>query len=294
VNEDVLIKVIVPVSMFAIMFSMGLTLTRKDFQRIFIFPKAIFIGLIVQLLVSPALGFMLAYAFDLPVMMAVGLVAVAACPGGSTSNVIAHIGKGDTALSITLTATATLATLFTLPIWINFALIFFGKGDTSIEMPILSTAIQLGLFTVLPIAIGMLARNTHPAWLKKEPIITKVAVTTMLAAFALIMLLDQNNTIGQAQQVLIPTILFVVFVAVLGFLIPKLSGLSAKSSATIAVEICLKNLLLSLFLASNSLNSLDAVLPTTVALASTMPMAIIIMVMFGIFNKRNHQAAVIS
>ncbi len=288
-SEDILVKVIIPISMFTIMFSMGLTLTKKDFQRIFIFPKAVFIGLLVQLLISPALGFILAYAFDLPVMMAAGLVAVAACPGGSTSNVIAHVGKGDTALSITLTATATLATLFTLPIWINFALAFFGKGDSSIDMPILSTAMQLGLFTVLPIALGMWTRKVRPAWLKREPVITKVGVVTMIGAFILIMLLDQENAMNHAGQVLMPTLLFVIIVAALGFLIPKLSGLNAKASATIAVETCLKNLLLSLFLASTSLNSLDAVLPTTVALATTMPMALLIMIMYSLFNKRYGQ-----
>ncbi len=148
---------------------------------------------------------------------------------------------------------------------------------------------QLGLFTVLPIALGMWTRKVRPAWLKREPVITKVGVVTMIGAFILIMLLDQENAMNHAGQVLMPTLLFVIIVAALGFLIPKLSGLNAKASATIAVETCLKNLLLSLFLASTSLNSLDAVLPTTVALATTMPMALLIMIMYSLFNKRYGQ-----
>ncbi len=115
---DTIIQVIIPLAMFSLMFSMGLTLSQADFQRVLVFPKATLIALLLQLLIIPAIGFALAYGFELPAlllqlliipaigfalaygfelptMMAVGLVAVAACPGGTTSNLVVHLGKGD-------------------------------------------------------------------------------------------------------------------------------------------------------------------------------------------------------
>ncbi len=155
-------------------------------------------GLTVQLLVSPAVGFALAYVFDSRLMMAVGLVAVVACPGGSISNAVVHLGKGDTALSITLTATATLASLITQLVWTNFSLFFFGGCETAIQMPILKTEAQLGLFTVWPVAIGMLARKLRPRLLKKEKLITQVSMIAMLSGNFFMAYLDEKDTLSHA------------------------------------------------------------------------------------------------
>ncbi len=290
IDTEALMNVIVPITMFTLMFGMGLTLTGADFKRILQFPRATLMGLTVQLVVSPAIGFGLAYGFDLPLMMAVGLVAVAACPGGTTSNVIVHLGKGDTALSITLTATATMATLLTLPVWINFSLFFFGGGETTIQMPILKTAAQLGLFTVLPVALGMLARKLRPRLLEVEPAITKVSVVAMLSGLLTMAFVDENNTLGQAGQLVAPTLLFILMAVVFGFAVPKMCGVGSRASATIAVETCLKNVLLSLFVATNSLQDLDAALASAVAIVAIAPMAILVMVMYNLGLKHQGRA----
>jgi bile acid:Na+ symporter, BASS family len=282
---DLLMQVVMPVAMFCLMFAMGLTLTTSDFKRILVLPKATLMGLLVQLLIVPSIGFFLAYLFQLPLMMAVGLVAVAACPGGTTSNVVVHVGKGDTALSITLTAAATMAALVTLPLWINYNLDFFGGDGVVVEMPILDTALQLGTFTILPVIIGMFARILRPHWLRFEPRVTKVSVVTMFTTMVVMGVLN-DGAIDRAGQLLLPTFILVGAAAVVGYIIPLLAGVSQKDSATIAVETCLKNILLSLFIATNTLQNVDAAIASAVAGLAIVPVAILVMILYNVSNRR--------
>lgn len=282
---DVLMQAVMPIAMFCLMFAMGLTLTVTDFKRVLILPKPTLMGLMVQLLIVPAIGFYLAYLFQLPLLMAAGLVAVAACPGGTFSNVVVHVGKGDTALSITLTATATLATLLTLPLWINFSLTFFGGDGVSVDMPILDTAFQLGAFTILPVLIGMFARSIRPQWLRFEPRITKISVATMLVTMIVMGLTNEDSSLDQTTQLIAPTFILIFVAAIVGFIVPFLAGVNKRDSATIAVETCLKNILLSLFIATNTLKDIDAAIASGVAGIVILPMAMLVMLLFNLSNR---------
>ncbi len=279
---EILVETVIPIIMFALMFGMGLTLTLVDFRRILQFPRAVLVGLGVQLLVIPAVGLFIAYEFELSAMLAVGLVAVAASPGGTTSNVVVHVGKGDTPLSITLTCSATLATLFTLPLWLSYTLHHFGGTESSIEMPILDSVVQLGIFTIMPVFLGMIARRFRPKWVDKEPALTKISFAAMGIAFGLMAFMDGGDVSGDTGKVVVPTLLLIFSAVVLGFCIPKLSGVSTKSSVTIAVETTLKNLLISLFVAMTTLNSLEAALPSAVAITVSMPSAFAIMGLYHV------------
>ena len=106
-------------SLIIIMLGMGLSLVADDFKRIIIYPKAIFVGLVNQLILLPLIGFAIAISFPLTPEIAIGLMILAACPGGPTSNLITHLAKGDTALSVTLTALSSFITLLTIPFIIN-------------------------------------------------------------------------------------------------------------------------------------------------------------------------------
>ncbi|BFM16450.1 bile acid:sodium symporter family protein [Maricurvus nonylphenolicus] len=282
---DILIQIAIPCSMFLLMLGMGITLTVSDFRRVLLVPKPVIIGLVVQLLLMPAIGFGLALGFGLSAMLAAGLIAVAACPGGTASNVFAHVGKGDAALSITLTATATFATLFTLPLWMNYSLAHFGESQTHIVMPILDTAIQLGAFTVLPVVIGMWVRHMWPASLGWEKLLTKVSVVTMFLSFLLMGILDEDDAFSHVGQVFTPTVLFFVIAIALGFSVPRFLGVSTKASVTIAVEVCVKNILLSLFLATSSLKSVDASLASVVASVVIVPGGFLIMFLYRLWSS---------
>jgi len=272
--------------MFGLMFGMGLTLTKSDFKRVLKFPKPTFIALVLQLLVLPLVGFALAGAFGLSAMLAVGLVAVAACPGGTTSNMVVHMGKGDTALSITITATATMITLFTLPLWTKLALDYFGASDSLvIDMPVLKTALQIAMFTVLPVALGMFFRLKIPALIAREPMISKLSTATMLIAFFGSAFVDTDNLLAKSAVIFLPALLFVLSAMCIGYGVPRVLGVNQKDSVTIAVETCLKNILLSMFLATTALKDMDAALASVVVGLVMMPIAIGIMVVYRLSNK---------
>lgn len=280
-----LLQIAVPITMFTLMFAMGLTLTTDDFKRVVRFPKAVVLGLLINLFVLPLVGLGLAAGFDLPIMLAVGLVAVAACPGGTTSNVIVHMGKGDTALSITLTAIATTITLFTLPLWVNFTLAKYGNNGSLVEMPVLKTAAQLALFTLLPVLLGMLARAKKPNWVKSEPVLSKVSFVAMLAAFIGAGIADSGNTLKDASVIIIPAILLLAAAVVIGFLLPRICGINTRDSATIAVESSLKNILLSFFIATNALQINEVAYASAIVGILMMPTAIGIMLVYRMLHK---------
>ncbi len=282
----VLISVVIPITMFFLMFGMGLTLSVKDFQLLMVYPKAVLIGFIVQLLIMPLMGLGLAHLFNLPLMLAVGLITASACPGGTTSNIVVHMGKGDTALSITLTAVATLATLFTLPFWVNYALRSFGGTETIVQMPLLKTAFQLGLFTVLPVMIGMFIRKHWPVWIEWEGKISKVSVSAMVLAFMIVGILDKGNTLNSAGMVIVPVILLLISGVLIGFGFPRLAGIDRRQSITVAVEICIKNTLLAIFLATNSLKNIDAIVAPALYLCLMLPVAIGVMTLCNMISKR--------
>lgn len=221
-----IIQVLVPITMFGLMFGMGLTLTPADFRRVLSVPKAVIVGLFLQLLALPAIGLGLAINFELSAMLALGLVAVAACPAGTTSNIVVHMGRGDTALSITLTATATLVTLFTLPLWINYSMSVLGGTETAVQMPILSTALQLGSFTFLPVTLGMFARSRWPVLIPHELKISKISTVAMIIAFVMATVMDEDSTLSSATALFIPATLYLVIVVAIGYDIPRASALS--------------------------------------------------------------------
>ena len=286
-----LVQILVPITMFTLMFAMGLTLTLADFKRVIRLPKAIIVGLLINLVILPVVGLGLAYGFELSAMLAVGLVAVAACPGGTTSNVIVHMGKGDTALSISLTAIATLITLFTLPLWVNFTLTQFADQATVIEMPVLKTAAQLALITLLPVALGMTARRHKPEWIKAEPVLSKVSTIAMIAAILGAGIADSSNLLQEASTIVVPAILLLTAAVAIGLSLPKSLGINTRDSVTIAVESSLKNIMLSFFIATNILKVAEAAYASVIIGMVMMPVAVVIMVIYRQTHKQSARAA---
>ena len=161
---DTTATLILGISLIIIMLGMGLSLTLTDFKRVVLFPKAIFIGLVNQLILLPIIGLTIAVVFKLPAEIAVGIMILAACPGGPTSNLISHLSKADLALSVTLTALSSLITIITIPFLVNFAMSHFLLKEQLIELNVLETIIQICIIVIVPIVIGMLLRHYKPAF----------------------------------------------------------------------------------------------------------------------------------
>ncbi len=272
------------VGMFMLMLGMGLTLVADDFRRIATDPRATIVGTVLQLLVMPLVGLALANIFDLTPILAAGLVVVAACPGGMFSNMYVHFAKGNTALSITLTATATVVTLFTLPLWVQFALTLFEAHDGgAVEMPVLETALRLSALTILPVAIGMFLRARNPAALRWERRATIPGAIIIVLGAAVGT--SSNPDLDKIIESIAPAAAFAISAMTVGTIVPLLFRIPARDAVTIAVEMIVKNTLLGIVLVAQVLD-FEAVLPILAFAAFQTPGGVILLIGWRWFEQR--------
>jgi BASS family bile acid:Na+ symporter len=158
-----LATVALPLALALIMGSLGLSLTVADFTRIFRRPRGVLIGLGNLFLLSPLLAFAVAEVFGLAAILAVGLVLLGASPGGTTANLMTHLARGDTALSVTMTALSSLAAVVTVPLYLNLAIDRF-DADIAGDVSTLGISLRVFLITVVPLAAGMAVRARRPEW----------------------------------------------------------------------------------------------------------------------------------
>lgn len=158
-EESIVSTFLIPGVLAAMMVGMGMTLQPLDFQRLYLYPKAVITGLLAQVLLLPALGFLIVSLVPMAPELAVGLMIIALCPGGVGSNLLTLLARADSALSITLTAISNVLMVITLPVFINFFLRHFMGQGTDIQLPVLQTILSTALLTVLPIAVGMALRR---------------------------------------------------------------------------------------------------------------------------------------
>ena len=272
------------VGMFMLMLGMGLTLVADDFRRIATDPRATIVGTVLQLLVMPLVGLALANIFDLTPILAAGLVVVAACPGGMFSNMYVHFAKGNTALSITLTTTATVVTLFTLPLWVQFALTLFEAHDGgAVEMPVLETALRLSALTILPVAIGMFLRARNPAALRWERRATIPGAIIIVLGAALGT--SSNPDLDKIIESIAPGAAFAVSAMTVGTIVPLLFRIPARDAVTIAVEMIVKNTLLGIVLVAQVLD-FEAVLPIFAFAVFQTPGGLLLLVGWRLLERR--------
>jgi len=265
------------VAMFAMMLAMGLTLGADDFRRVVRAPRPAIVGTLLQLVILPSIGIFIARAFSLPPLLTAGLVVLAGCPGGLFSNMFVHVARAHTALSITLTATATLATLFTLPLLVRFALAGSEGAGQTVEMPILDTAFQLGMLTVFPVGVGMLLLTRFPRAGRWEPTISRVSIVSILIIVGLRSLDQPESPADEFARSVIPVAWYTLSAVLIGTLVPGLVGISARDSATIALELAVKNTMLGIVLLTQVVEFV-AIVPILVYMIVQIPIGIAILV----------------
>ncbi|MEW6269031.1 MAG: bile acid:sodium symporter [Thermodesulfobacteriota bacterium] len=287
--DGVVLQWIVPAAMFGVMLGMGLTLGPEDFRRIALLPGPTALGTVLQLVAMPLAGLALARGFALEPLLAAGLVVIAACPGGVMSNVLCHLGKADTALSITLTALATTVTLLTIPLWVRASVAGMVDAGPSVEMPLLETALDLGAFTVLPVALGMVVRPWWPALAAREAWLTRASTAAIIVALTIEALRSEDPPVAALAASWTPSLVLLAIAFALGVGVPLALGLAWRDAATIAVELCIKNSVLGLFVATESLGSLDAAVPTAVFMTFQMPAALGALALYHLAERRRLQ-----
>ena len=221
---------------------MGLTLVVNDFKNIFKFPKAICIGLINQLILLPIIGFLIVTFFDLPPEIAIGIMILAACPGGATSNLISFMAKADLALSVSLTAVSSIITVFTIPFIVGFSLEYFADENAVISLNILETIAQIFIIIVIPVLLGMIIRNFKPKFAERmnNPVKKASAIIFSLVVIGLI-LKERENLSTYIQQAGLATLTLNLLSVFLGYYSAKLFSLRREQAFSIAIESGIQN-----------------------------------------------------
>lgn len=260
---ELISKVFLPLALAIIMLGMGMTLIISDFTRVIKYPRAILIGLTNQLIFLPIIGFSLAIAFNLKPVMAVGLMILASCPGGPTSNLITQVCKGNIALSVTLTAVASLISILTIPFILSYALEYFGSNtDVTIKLPIIDTILQIVGITVIPISIGMLIRKHKTSFAKRmeKPMRTASTVIFILV-FIAVLAANANKLIAGMKEAGLVTLVLNIATMGLGYLTARLFKLNLKNTISITIESGIQNGTLALVIATSILNNVEMGIP---------------------------------
>jgi BASS family bile acid:Na+ symporter len=224
------------------MWGMGLSLTMNDFTRVLKHPKAVLLGLLNQLIFLPIIGFTLLYFIPSSPEIAVGIVLLSACPGGPTSNLLSLLAKADTALSVTLTAITSIATIFTIPFIVNFGLVHFAGEGEYIQLDILNTIGQMFAIVILPMALGMFIKSKKPQFAFKMDRPIRIISVILLALIILgIVLKEKENIVDYFAQAGILALLLNGSTMVLGFLTAKALKLRENQAVTISLESGIQN-----------------------------------------------------
>ncbi len=261
-QADVLTKIILPLSLFIIMFGIGISLKTSDFKNIFQYPKAVVVGLIGQLILLPIIAFLLALIFRLPAELAIGLIIIALAPGGATSNMFTYLYKGDVSLSVSLTVLTSLITPFTIPLLTSMSMLYFMDSNAEFELPIIKTIIQLLVITVIPVALGMFALSRMPVLAKKiERILKWFSIFFLLLIIALIIMKNSENMLSFFAQAGAATLVLNIVVLVLGYKLASWSKLNQEQSICVGFEVGIQNGTLALVVAGTLIGNNTMMIP---------------------------------
>lgn len=246
---DILINVVLPISLAIIMLSLGIGLTTADFARVAKQPKAFGIGAVCQVVLVPVAAYIVTQIFGLPAELAVGVMLLALCPGGVTSNMISKLAKGDVALSVSLTAVVSLLSILTVPVLAAWSVLMF-MGEEGPSVSVASLALAMFLISTLPVLIGVVIRHLAPNFaIRLEPKLSLLAtvlfVIIVLAALAgnWQLFVENVTTLGPAL------ISMNVVLMALGFGLAVVFGLATFSAKTVSIETGIQNATLGITLA---------------------------------------------
>jgi BASS family bile acid:Na+ symporter len=262
-TDSVFIFILLPLSLFIILFSLGLTLTLDDFRRVVVYPRGVAIGMANLLFISPLLAVGLAILFKLPAELAVGMVLLGASPGGTTANMLTHLAKGDTALSLTMTAISSVAAVFTVPLLLDLSTQWFMPGNAQYSIAMAPIVMKILLITLLPLSIGMVVRNRASAWsIRSEPLVKKIAMVFFVLVVFAALWSEREPIFGNLASVGLAVLSLNVLAMGVSFGISKLAGLDGPQSTAISIELGVHNTTLAM--AVGAMVSATMIIPAAV------------------------------
>lgn len=253
-----------PVTLAIITLGMGLSLTERDFKNIFVYPRAVITGLCCQMILLPLLAWLIARSIHMDPFFKVGLMIIAACPGGATSNLVTYLLRGNVALSISMTALNSMITVITIPLVVVLSLEIFLHEQTTIHLSVWETILNVFLITVVPAFVGTRIRKNYAKLATSLERPLRIALPLLLlVVYAGVIFIDQGTgtaTRSDFIKIFPFTLLLNILAMVAGFLISRLMRLQVVNQFTISIEVGLQNSALAIYVAATLLKSNDMAL----------------------------------
>ena len=254
---------IAPLALALIMLALGLGLTVQDFLRVAKQPKDFLVGLICQLLLLPFIAFLLLKIFNLPTEIALGVMIIAAAPGGVTSNVLTKFANGDVALSISLTAIISLISIFSVPFIVFKSADLLKVSEISNEISMIGISMKMFLVVTMPVIIGMLIRKFATNFVtSRSKLIERFSVILFVIVFAAIWIEEWENILSYIEQAGLITLVLNITMMIIGYYVAKLFTSGIEQRKSISLECGLQNGTLAVFVSSQLFNDITYLIPT--------------------------------
>ncbi|WP_347455745.1 bile acid:sodium symporter family protein [Acinetobacter thermotolerans] len=259
-----IITILLPLALAVIMMGLGLELTLKDFARVSRHPKAVLIALCCQLILLVGIAFALCKLFALTPLLSVGLMLLAASPGGSTANLFSYLFKGDLALNITLTAINSVIAAITLPLIVNFSIMHFMQDSQQIGLQF-SKILQVFAIILIPVGIGMLTRHYAPGITERLNKPLRIFAVTFLVLIIIAAIVKERANISEyLTQIGLATALFCMLSLSIGYLVPRMLKINSAQARASAFEIGIHNSTLAMTIALTVIGSSTVAMPAAV------------------------------
>lgn len=259
-----MVTIALPIALGLIMLGLGLGLTKDDFARVARHPKAVAIALVCQVIVLPLICFGLVELFNLPPVLAVGMMLLAASPGGTTANLYSHLFRGDVALNISLTAINSVLAVFTLPIVVNLSISYFLPGNDGLGLQFQKT-LEVFAIVLLPVLLGMLIRKVRPEFAIRMDKPVRIASAVILA-LVVIGAVISNLELLRANFASLAgiTVVFCVVSLTIGYVVPRAFRVTERESISTAFEVGIHNATLAIVIAQSVLQDTQMSLPAAI------------------------------
>jgi bile acid:Na+ symporter, BASS family len=290
VEHSVFAAIVLPIALAVIMVSLGTSLRLDDFRRVVVYPRGVTIGLANLLVLSPLLAFGVAEAYNLKPELAVGLVLLGASPGGTLANLLTHLARGDTALSISMTAISSVAAVITVPLFLKLAVSHFGATGLDTHVGVIGVVARVLLITVIPLAFGMWLRARRPQRVAElGGALRRASIAVFVIAVVGVVIAEQHRVIDNLGAVAAAAITLNLAAMAGSFIIARLARLDSRQATAIAMELGIHN------------STLAIAIGASIATVLTIPAAVYAAFMFipaGLFawlmHRRNAVAAAIA
>ncbi len=254
---------IAPIALALIMLGLGLGLSGRDFLRVINNPKDFVIGFFCQLLLLPIVAYILILILNLPLEIALGLMIIAAAPGGVTTNVMTKFANGDVALSISLTAVISLISIISVPFIVLKSADLLGVTNISADITMTAITLKMALVVTVPVILGMIIRKFADNFISSNiSIVNKVTTALFIIVFAAIWIEERENIFNYLKQAGFAVLVLNVVMMILAYYIAKFFATGMKQRKCIAIECGLQNGTLAVFVATQMFNNITYMIPT--------------------------------